>query len=74
MPIVSRLITAAEWQAIEKEHNLDPKSMADLGFEGHWLIDGATTADRTAVASVVPPIARFFLLRGLARRYRRHSR
>ena len=46
MPIVSRLITAAEWQAIEKKHNLDPKSIAELGFEGHWLIDGSSDADR----------------------------
>jgi hypothetical protein len=29
MPIVSRLITAAEWQAIEKKHNLNPESMTD---------------------------------------------
>ena len=26
--------SAAEWQAIEKKHNLDPKSMSELGFEG----------------------------------------
>ena len=47
MPIASRFVTAAEWQAIEKEHNLDPKSMSELGFEGHWLIDGAND-DRPA--------------------------
>jgi hypothetical protein len=73
MPIVSRLITAAEWQAIEKEHNLDPKSMSDLAFEGHWLIDGATDADRTVVIELVPPIPRFILLHAFARPYRRHA-
>lgn len=49
MPITSRLISAAEWQAIEKKHNLDPKSMSDLGFEGHWLIDSVSDADRVTV-------------------------
>ena len=73
MPLASRLVTAAEWLAIEKEHNLDPKSMADLGFEGHWLIDGATPADRAIVLGLVPPIPRLLLLHGFARRYRRHA-
>jgi hypothetical protein len=73
MPIVSRLITSAEWHAIEKKHNLDPKSMSELGFEGHWLIDGCNAADRATVVGLVPPIPRFLLLHGYARRYRRHS-
>jgi hemerythrin-like domain-containing protein len=73
MPIASRLITAAEWQAIEKQHNIDPKSMSDLGFEGHWLIDSANDADRAAVIGLVPPIPRFILLHGFARKYRRHA-
>jgi hemerythrin-like domain-containing protein len=73
MPIVSRLVTAAEWQAIEKKHNLDPKSMSELGFEGHWLIDGSSDADRAAVVGLVPLIPRFLLLHGYARRYRRHA-
>ena len=73
MPIVSRLVTAAEWQAIEKEQNLDPKSMSELGFEGHWLIDGVSAADRATVTGLVPPISRFVLLHGYARRYRRHA-
>ena len=73
MPIVARLVTAAEWKALEKEHNLDPKSMADLGFEGHWLIDSATDADRAIVLGLVPLIPRFVLLHGFARRYHRHA-
>jgi hemerythrin-like domain-containing protein len=73
MPCTARLITAAEWQAIEREHNLDPKSMSELGFEGHWLIDGASDADRTTVITLVPPIPRFVLLHGFARRYRRRA-
>ena len=73
MPITARLITAAEWQALEKQHNLDAKSMSELGFEGHWLIDGASDADRATVIRLVPPVQRFILLRGFARRYRRHA-
>ena len=73
MPLASRLVTAAEWHAIEKEHNLDPKSTSELGFEGHWLIDGATPADRSIVLGLVPPVPRFVLLHGFARRYRRHA-
>ena len=73
MPITSRLITAAEWDAIDKKHNLDPKSMSDLGFEGHWRIDGASDADRAKVVGLVPTIPRFILLHGFARRYRRHA-
>ena len=73
MPIVSRWINAGQWSAIDKAHNLDPKSKAELGFEGHWLIDGASDADRATVVGLVPPIARFLLLHGYARRYRRHA-
>jgi hypothetical protein len=72
MPLVSQLLTAREWQAIDKAHNLDPKSNAQLGFEGHWIIDGATEADRAIVLALVPPLPRFLLLHGYARRYRRH--
>jgi hemerythrin-like domain-containing protein len=73
MPIVSRLVTNSEWQAIEQEHNLDPKSTAELAFEGHWLLDGASDVDRATVVGLVPPIQRFLLLHGYARRYRRHA-
>ena len=74
MPITSQLITAAEWEAIEQEHNLTPKSMSELGFEGHWLIDSASEADRATVVGLVPAIPRFVLLHGFARQYRRHVR
>jgi hypothetical protein len=74
MPLTSKLITNAEWQAIEKERNLDPISTSDLAFEGHWLIDGATAEDRATVLGLVPPIPRYIMLYGLARRYRRHAK
>jgi len=74
MPVVSRTITNAEWQRIEQEHNLDGKSIAQLGREGHWLIDGASDADRAHVLGLVPPVQRFVLLHGFGRSYRRRAR
>jgi hypothetical protein len=47
--------------------------MSELGFQGHWLIDGASDADRATVTGLVPAIPRFILLHGFARRYRRHA-
>jgi len=73
MPIVSSCMTHEEWFAIEHEHNIAPKTMRELGFEGHWLIDGADDADRATVLGVVPAIPRFILLHGFARAYRRRS-
>ena len=70
MPVVSAVITNAEWQAIEQEHNLKPKSLVELGHEGHWLIDDADDDDRATVLGLVPAIPRFVLLHGFARRYR----
>jgi hypothetical protein len=72
MPIVSACLTDDEWRAIEKEHNLDGKPFKELGFEGHWLIDGVTAEDRDVVLGVVPPVPRILLLLGYARSYRRY--
>lgn len=73
MPIVSQLMTHGEWRTLEDGNNLDGKSKAQLGFEGHWLIDGVSGKDRAVVLGLVPPVVRFVLLHGFARRYRRHA-
>lgn len=73
MPVVSSVVTNAEWQAIEQEHNLKGKSFVELGRDGHWLIDGVTEHDRATVLGLVPPIPRFILLHGFARQYRRQK-
>jgi len=73
MPLVSRAITDEEWRAIEEEQNLAGKSMAELGREGHWLIDDATPEDRTRVLGLVPPVPRFLLLHGFGPSYRRRK-
>lgn len=74
MPVVSRSITNAEWQAIEQEHNLDGKSMSQLGREGHWLIDDATAEDRARVLGLVPWMPRLVLVHGFGPSYRRRRR
>ncbi len=74
MPVVSRTITSDEWNAIEQEHNIKTKSLAQLGFEGHWLLDGLGEEGRQVVLHTVPPIPRFILLHGFARAYRRRAR
>jgi iron-sulfur cluster repair protein YtfE (RIC family) len=71
MPIVSEVLTESEWLAIEHEHNVKPKGLAQLAKEGHWLIDDASAEDRAKVLGLVPAFSRFVLLHGYARTYRR---
>lgn len=74
MPIVSRVVTNAEWAAIEQEHNLDGKSMSQLGREGHWLIDEAEAEDRARVLALVPLVPRLLVLYCFGPGYRRYRR
>jgi polyketide cyclase/dehydrase/lipid transport protein len=73
MPLVSLAITDAEWRAVEKAYNLEPKSLGQLGYEGHWLLDGLDPERRQVVTHLVPPIPRFLLVHGFARNYRRKA-
>ena len=73
MPVVSATLTEAEWRGWDKTHNIKPKSFAELGFEGHWLIDDLDSEDRDLVTHLVPPVPRVILLKGFARAYRRHA-
>lgn len=74
MPVVSSVVTNAEWSDIEQRHNLDGKSPGQLGREGHWLIDEADAADRARVLGLVPLVPRVLLLYGFGPAYRRHLR
>lgn len=74
MPVVSRVMTTAEWDVIEQAHNLAGKSTVQLGREGHWLIDEATPEDRARVLGLVPMVPRVFLLYGFGPAYRHHKR
>ena len=74
MPVVSASITNAEWHAVEQEYNIKPKSLAQLGMEGHWLLDGIDGEGYQVVIGTVPAVPRFILLHGFARAYRRRAR
>lgn len=73
MPVVSASITQAEWHAVEQKYNIKPKSMAQLGMEGHWLLDGIDAEGYQVVVGTVPAVPRFILLHGFARAYRRRA-
>jgi hypothetical protein len=73
MPVVSACITQAEWHAVEHEYNIKPKSLAQLGIEGHWLLDGIDAEGYQVVVHTVPAVPRFILLHGFARAYRRRA-
>ena len=73
MPVVSSVVTDSEWRKLEEHYNLTGKSSAQLGFEGHWLIDGASRQDRKRVVGLVPAIPRFILVHGFAGSYRRRA-
>jgi hypothetical protein len=73
MPVVSATITQAQWRAVEQTYNIKPKSLAQLGMEGHWLLDGIDGEGYQVVVHTVPAVPRFILLHGFARAYRRRA-
>lgn len=73
MPVVAATLTREEWNAIEQEHNIKTKSLAQLGFEGHWLLDGIDPEGYQVVVHTVGPVPRFILVHGFARAYRRRQ-
>ena len=73
MPVVSASITRAQWHAVEQQYNIKPKSLAQLGMEGHWLLDGIDPEGYQIVVHTVPAVPRFILLHGFARAYRRRA-
>jgi hypothetical protein len=73
MPVVSASITQAQWRAVEQTYNVKPKSIAQLGMEGHWLLDGIDGEGYQVVVHTVSAVPRFILLHGFARAYRRRA-
>jgi hemerythrin-like domain-containing protein len=72
MPLVAATITDGELRRWDEEANIKPKSLRQLGREGHWIIDGASPEDRDFVLHLVLPGPRFVLLHGFGHGYRRH--
>jgi iron-sulfur cluster repair protein YtfE (RIC family) len=73
MPLVSTAVSDAEWRALERQYQLEPRSFRELGRAGHWLLDGSSPDDRRAVLGLVAPMPRFVLLHAFARSYRRRA-
>ncbi len=73
MPLVSVAVTADEWKAVDQEYYVKPKSLSELGFEGHWLLDGLDAERAQVVVHQVPAVPRFVLVHGFRRRYRRRA-
>ena len=73
MPIFSVTVTERERRAVEHEHFIKPKSLTQLAREGHWLLDDLDPERRRVLLHAVPPIPRFVLVRGFAKRYRRRA-
>ena len=74
MPVVAASISRADWQAVEQRYNIKPKSLHQLGIEGHWLLDGIDPEGYDVVVHTVPAVPRFILLHGFARAYRAQAR
>ena len=51
MPVVSSVVTDSEWRKLEETYHLKGMSLAQLGFEGHWLTDGVSPDDRQQALS-----------------------
>jgi hemerythrin-like domain-containing protein len=73
MPLVSISISDGEWWDIDQRYFVKPKSLVQLGLEGHWLLDGVDAEGRAIVVHQVPTIPRFVLVHGFAGRYRRRA-
>lgn len=71
MPVVAASITNREWDAIEQEYNIKPKTTRQLAMEGHWLLEGIDPEGYDIVVHKVPAPLRFLLLHGYGRVYRR---
>lgn len=74
MPVVAASITNREWDAIEQEYNIKPKSVRQLAMEGHWLLEAIDAEGYDVVVHKVPAVMRFILIHGFARAYRRQAR
>jgi hypothetical protein len=73
MPVVAATLTNDEWDAIEQEFNIKPKSARQLATEGHWLIEEIDPDGYRLVVSKVPAVMRFVLLHGFGPAYRRQA-
>jgi hypothetical protein len=70
MPLVSAVLSDAEWRAWDHQHNVKGKSLRQLAADGHWLMDSLDRPRYQVLIHLVPPPARLLIVKGFARRYR----
>ena len=73
MPVVAASITDREWDAVEQQYNIKPKTKWHLAMEGHWLVEGIDAEGYDIVVHKVPVVLRFVLLHGFGPVYRRRA-
>lgn len=73
MPVVAASITNREWDAVEQEYNIKPKTARQLAMEGHWLLEGIDAEGYDVVVHKVAAVLRFLLIHGFGRAYRRQA-
>jgi hypothetical protein len=73
MPVVAASITNREWDAVEQEYLIKPKTTRQLARECHWLLEGIDAEGYDVVVHKVPAALRFILLHGFGRAYRRQA-
>lgn len=73
MPVVAASITNREWDAVEQQYNIKPKTTRQLAMEGHWLLEGIDAEGYDVVVHKVPAALRFILIHGFGRAYRRQA-
>lgn len=71
LPVVAAAITDRQWHDWEHAANVTGRPMAELGLEGHFLLDGLDPARARVLLHQVPAPVRLVLLYGFAGRYRR---
>ena len=74
MPVVAASLTDREWDAVEQEYNIKPKTTRQLAAEGHWLLEGIDAEGYDVVVHKVPAVLRFILLHGFGPAYRRQAK
>ena len=74
MPLVSGVLSEADWQEWDRRENLEGKSLPQLAVEGHFLADGLDHRRYQHLIHLIPAVPRFIVLKGFGGRYRRAAR
>lgn len=73
MPVVGDSITQADWERWDKDYNIKPNSLSQLGRIGHWIMDDLDPGRQRIIKELVPPVPRFVLVHGFRHSYERYA-